>query len=77
MKGGEGWLLAVLSITICMPDIYIDRVNGFSRFAFQIFNYMMFMLVYAYQRAQAGVRMYIIMCTCINYLSICNQMLKS
>ena len=28
MKGGEGWFLVVLSITICMPDIYIDRVKG-------------------------------------------------
>ena len=36
----------------------------------------MFMPVYAYQRAQAGARMYIITCTCINYLSISNQMLK-
>ena len=51
--------------------------TGFSRFAFQISNHIMFMPVYAYQRAQAGVRMYIIMSTCINYLSICNQMLKS
>ena len=32
----------------------------FSRFAFQISNYMMFMPVYAYQRAQTGARMYII-----------------
>ena len=73
--GGDGWFLVVLSITICMPDIYIDRVkgDGFFSFAFQISNYItMFMPVYAYQRAQAGVRMYIIMCTCINYLSICN-----
>ena len=73
--GGDGWFLVVLSITICMPDIYIDRVkgDGFFSFAFQISNYItMFMPVYAYHRAQAGVRMYIIMCTCINYLSICN-----
>ena len=61
--GGEGWLLAVLSITICMPDIYIDRVkgDGFFSFRFSNFNYIMFMPVYAYQRAQTGVRMYIIM----------------
>ena len=79
MKGGEGWFLVVLSITVCMPDIYIDRVkgDGFFSFRFSIFNYMMFMLVYAYQRAQTRVRMYIIMCTCINYSLICNQMLKS
>ena len=79
MKGGEGWLFAVLSITICMPDIYIDRVKGEGFFSFRFSNFQLslFMLVYAYQRAQAGVRMYIIMCTCINYLSICNQMLKS
>ena len=78
MKGGEGWFLVVLSVTVCMPDIYIDRVkgDGFSRFAFQISNHIMFMPVYVYQCAGAGVRMYIIMCTCINYLSICNQMLK-
>ena len=35
--------------------------TGFSRFAFQISNHIMFMPVYTYQRAQAGVRMYIIM----------------
>ena len=63
MKGGEGWFLVVLSITVCMPDIYIDRVkgDGFFSFAFQISNHIMFMPVYAYQRTQAGVRMYIIM----------------
>ena len=61
--GGEGWFLVVLSITICMPDIYIDRVkgDGFFSFAFQISNQIMFMPVYAYLRTQAGVRMYIIM----------------
>ena len=52
-------------------------MTGFSRFAFQISNHIMFVPVYAYQRTQAGVRMYIIMCTCINYSLICNQMLKS
>ena len=77
VMGGEGWFLVVLSITICMPDIYIDRVKAFSRFAFQISNRIMFMPVYAYQCAGAGSRMYIIMCTCINYSLICNQMLKS
>ena len=59
--GGEGWFLVVLSITICMPDIYIDRVKGFSRFAFQFSNHIMFMPVYVYQRAQTGAHMYIIM----------------
>ena len=40
MKGGEGWFLVVLSITICMPDIYIDRVKGevFFSFRFSIFQ---------------------------------------
>ena len=61
--GGEGWFLVVLSITVCMPDIYIDRVkgDGLFSFAFQISNQIMFMPVYAYLRTQAGVRMYIIM----------------
>ena len=55
MKGGEGWFLVVLSITVCMPDIYIDRVkgDGFFSFAFQISNHIMFMPVYAYLRAGA------------------------
>ena len=46
-----------------MPDIYIDMVkgDGFFSFAFQISNHIMFMPVYAYLRAQTGVRMYIIM----------------
>ena len=74
MKGGEGWFLVVLSITVCMPDIYIDRVkgDGFFSFRFSNFQLYMFMPVYTYQRAQAGVRMYIIMSTCINYSLICN-----
>ena len=64
MKGGEGWFLVILSITICMPDIYIDRVKGLRVFLVSLFKFpiiMMFMPVYAYQRAQTGVRMYIIM----------------
>ena len=42
MKGGEGWFLVVLSITVCMSDIYIDRVkgDGFFSFAFQISNHI-------------------------------------
>ena len=39
MKGGEGWLFAVLSITICMPDIYIDRVKGEGFFSFRFSNF--------------------------------------
>ena len=35
MKGGEGWFLVVLSITVCMPDIYIDRVKGDGFFSFR------------------------------------------
>ena len=68
MKGGEGWFLVILSITICMPDIYIDRVKGDGLFSFRFSNFQlyMFMHVYTYQRSQAGVRMYIIMCTYIN-----------
>ena len=74
MMGGEGWFLAISSITVCMPDIYIDKVKGEVFFSFRFSNFQLYMFtpVYTYQRAQAGVRMYIIMCTCINYLSICN-----
>ena len=52
VMGGEGWFLAISSITVCMPDIYIDRVkgDGFFSFAFQISNQIMFMPVYAYLR---------------------------
>ena len=39
MKGGEGWLLVVLSITVCMPDIYIDRVKGDGFFSFRFSNF--------------------------------------
>ena len=46
MKGGEGWLLAVLSITICMPDIYIDRVKGDGFFSFRFSNFQSY-YVYA------------------------------
>ena len=55
MKGGEGWFLVVLSITVCMLDIYIDRVkgDGFFSFRFSNFQLYMFMPVYTYQRAQA------------------------
>ena len=42
MKGGEGWLLAVLSITICMPDIYIDRVKGDGFFSFRFSNFQLY-----------------------------------
>ena len=40
--GGEGWLLAVLSITICMPDIYIDRVKGDGFFSFRFSNFQLY-----------------------------------
>ena len=42
MMGGEGWLLAVLSITICMPDIYIDRVKGDGFFSFRFSNFQLY-----------------------------------
>ena len=46
MKGGEGWLFAVLSITICMPDIYNDRVKGEGFFSFRFSNFQSY-YVYA------------------------------
>ena len=46
MKGGEGRLLVVLSITICMPDIYIDRVKGEGFFSFRVSNFQSY-YVYA------------------------------
>ena len=46
MKGGEGWLFVVLSITICMPDIYIDRVKGDGFFSFRFSNFQSY-YVYA------------------------------
>ena len=42
MKGGEGWFLVVLSITICMPDIYIDRVKGDGFFSFRFSNFQLY-----------------------------------
>ncbi len=42
MKGGEGWLLVVLSITVCMPDIYIDRVKGDGFFSFRFSNFQLY-----------------------------------
>ena len=39
MKDSEGWFLVVLSITICMPDIYIDRVKGEVFFSFRFSNF--------------------------------------
>ena len=47
MKGGEGWFLVVSSITICMPDIYIDRVKGDGFFSFRFSNFQLYD-VYAY-----------------------------
>ena len=46
MKGGEGWFLVVLSITICMPDIYIDMVKGEGFFSFCVSNFQSY-YVYA------------------------------
>ncbi len=46
VMGGEGWLLVVLSITICMPDIYIDRVKGDGFFSFRFSNFQLY-YVYA------------------------------
>ena len=46
MKGGEGWFLVVLSITVCMPDIYIDRVKGDGFFSFRFSNFQSY-YVYA------------------------------
>ena len=42
MMGGEGWFLVVLSITICMPDIYIDRVKGDGFFSFRFSNFQLY-----------------------------------
>ena len=41
MKGGEGCFLVVLSITVCMPDIYIDRVKGDGFFSFRFSNFQL------------------------------------
>ena len=46
MKGGEGWFLVVLSITVWMPDIYIDRVKGDGFFSFRFSNFQSY-YVYA------------------------------
>ena len=44
MMGGEGWFLAISSITVCMPDIYIDRVKG-DGFLVSLFR---FPIIYVY-----------------------------
>ena len=46
MKGGEGLFLVILSITVCMPDIYIDRVKGDGFFSFRFSNFQLY-YVYA------------------------------
>ena len=46
MMGGEGWFLAISSITVCMPDIYIDRVKGDGFFSFRFSNFQLY-YVYA------------------------------
>ena len=45
VKGGEGWLLVVLSITVCMPDIYIDRVKGDGFFSFRFSNFQSYLFL--------------------------------
>ena len=52
MKGGEGWVLVILSITVCMPDIYIDRVKGDGFFSFRFSNFQSY-YVYACVRVPA------------------------
>ena len=52
MMGGEGWFLVVLSITICMPDIYIDRVKGDGLFSFRFSNFQSY---YVYARVRVPV----------------------
>ena len=52
MKGGEGWFLVVLSITVCMPDIYIDMVKGDGFFTFRFSNFQLYD-VYACVRVPA------------------------
>ena len=42
MKGGEGRFLVVLSITVCMPDIYVDRVKGDGFFSFRFSNFQLY-----------------------------------
>ena len=46
MKGGEGRFLVVLSITVCMSDIYIDMVKGDGLFSFRFSNFQLY-YVYA------------------------------
>ena len=61
MKGGEGWLLAVLSITICMPDIYIDRVKGEGFFSFRFSNFQSYLCLCLCMRTSVQVQV----CVCI------------
>ena len=60
MKGGEGWFLVVLSITVCMPDIYIDRVKGDGLFSFRFSKFQSY-YVYAcvYIPARTGRSAYV------------------
>ena len=46
MKGGEGRFLVVLSITVCMPDNYVDRVKSDGFFSFRFSNFQSY-YVYA------------------------------
>ena len=38
----KGVFLVVLSITVCMPDIYIDRVKGDGFFSFRFSNFQLY-----------------------------------
>ena len=61
MKGGEGWFLVVLSITVCMPDIYIDRVKGEGFFSFRVSIFQSYICLYLCMRTSVQVQG----CVCI------------
>ena len=61
MKGGEGWFLVVLSITVCMPDIYIDRVKGDGVFSFRFSNFQSYLCLCLCMRTSVQVQE----CVCI------------
>ena len=61
MKGGEGWFLVVLSITICMPDIYIDRVKGEGFFSFRFSNFQSYLCLCLCMRTSVQVQV----CVCM------------
>ena len=61
MKGGEGRFLVVLSITVCMPDIYIDRVKGDGFFSFRFSNFQSYLCLCLCMRTSVQVQK----CVCI------------